>query len=57
MVLVRTVRSDDRSTPGESLHTMHQYNASVTQSVVDELARRRQVYEQVRIVDVLDWYS
>lgn len=55
--LIHTVRSDDRSTPGKPLHTVHQYNTSVAQSVVDELARRRQIYEQVRIVDILDWYA
>lgn len=57
MVLIHTVRGNNRSTSRESLHAMHQHNSPVAQGVVDELARRRQIYEQVGIVDVLDGYA
>ena len=55
--LSRTVCGDDRSTSGEALYTMHQHNASVVQSIVDELARRGQVYEQVCVVNILHRYT
>jgi len=49
-----TVRSDNGSTPGESLAAMNEYVASRSKRSVDESTCGWEMYQEIGIVDIFD---
>lgn len=53
----RTVCGHHSSTTRQALFAMDKDHAAFLQSLLDEATCRGQVYEQVRVVNVLNWYA